>query len=152
MADLTSITTVHTLSGGFATTAAMYETPERASSRAKNEVTLIPVNLEGELISHLTANYFGFTYSPAEHETGLFAKPSYLGYEVHRLKDGDVMILGYASADAAKKIGAGEGGDVNIYPVETSESNTFVQVRRSKIHRSKALDRGNFNRLSLILD
>ena len=88
MADLTSITTVHTLSGGFASTAAMYETPERAAARAKNEVDLIPVNLEGELISHLTANYFGFTYSPAEKETGLFAKPSYLGYEVHRLKNG----------------------------------------------------------------
>lgn len=152
MADLTSITTVHTLSGGFASTAAMYETPERAAARAKNEVDLIPVNLEGELISHLTANYFGFTYSPAEKETGLFAKPSYLGYEVHRLKDGDVMILGFAGADDAKKIEAGESGDASIYPVETSESNTFVQVRRSRIHRAKALDRGNFNRLSFILD
>ena len=151
MAELTTLTAPHTLSGGFPTTAAMYETPERANARAKNEVQLIPVNLEGELISHLTSAYFGFTYSPAEHESGLFAKPSYLGYEVHRLKDGDVMILGYAAAGVAKAVEAGEDISFDLYPVATSEAEAFVQVRRSQVTRSKALDRQHFNRLALTL-
>jgi hypothetical protein len=151
MANVT-ITSVQTLSGGFATTAAMYDTPVRDAARLKNGVKLIPVNLEGELISALTDAYYGFCYSPASHETGLFAKPSFLGFEVHRIPNGDAVLLGFANADSVKAMEEGKQTvTLDLYPVETNEATNFVQVLRSRITHSKSLDRQHFNRLNLTI-
>ena len=149
MANVT-ITSPQTLSGGFATTAAMYDTPIRESARTKNGVKLIPINLEGELISALKEAYYGYCYSPVSRETGLFAKPAFLGFEVHRIPNGDAVIVGFANADAVKAMEAGtQSMSLDLYPVETNEATEFVQVLRSRITNSKSLDRQHFNKLVL---
>ena len=147
-----TIKTPQTLNGGFATTAQMYDSPEHIAARAANGVELIPVNTEGELIGRLTAPYYGYCYSPTSHETGLFAKPSFLGFEVHRAKSGEVFILGYAKAESVKAVEEGkETVSLDLYPVGTNEATHFIQVPRARISNSKSLDRQNFNRLALTI-
>ena len=147
------LTAPESISGGFATTAEMYQGAERQAARDKNGATLLPPALEGELISRLPAAHFGFTYSPASPETGLFTKPAYLGYEVHRASSGSVEILGFTNAEEAAKFRAGkEVVILNLYPVGTNEATEFIVVPQSRIVRSKSLDRAHFNRLTITVD
>ena len=148
------LTAPETISGGFATTAEMYQGAERQAARDKNGVTLLPPVLEGELVTRLPAAHFGFTYSPASPETGLFTKPAYLGYEVHRTTSGSVEILGFTNPDeAVAKFRAGnETVILNLYPVGTNEATEFLVVPQSRIVRSKSLDRAHFNRLTITVN
>ena len=147
------LTAPETLSGGFATTAEMYQGAERQAVRDKNGVTLLPPALEGELAVRLPAPHFGFTYSPASKETGLFTKPAYLGYEVHFTQSGTVEVVGFVSADEAAKVrGAKESVSLNLYPVGTNEATEFIVVPQARITRSKSLDRAHFNRLTITID
>lgn len=72
---------------------------------------------------------YGFTYSPAFEEMPLFAKKPYHSFEVHRLKDGRIHLLGFVTADIKSKI-QNKAGMVEavVYPDSYGTATELVSI------------------------
>lgn len=71
----------------------------------------------GTDVFHLPNGVYGFTYSPAFEEMPLFAKKPYHSFEVHRLKSGEIHLLGFVTAEVGQKIKAKAGMvEAALYP------------------------------------
>jgi hypothetical protein len=59
----------------------------------------------------------------------LFAKKPYHSFEVHRLKGGEIHLLGFVTPDIAKKIHSKAGMvDAALYPDAYGQATEFVSI------------------------
>jgi hypothetical protein len=124
---------------------------EREQLRAQNG--LVPVSKEDEGLSwsKISNGVFGFTYTPADSDGGIFAKDSLLSFEFHKLSDGSMQFLGYTTPEFADKMKTGNLPEVELFPVAKESFNVLVVVPKSRIASHKPLDRENSNKLKLVL-
>src|SRR5678815_1900249 len=80
------------------------DAPEQEGLRAAHQVRLVAPAEEGTGIKQLPVGVYGFTYSPGLDSAPLFATRSFRSYETHKLASGDVTLVGFASADAARQL------------------------------------------------
>lgn len=124
---------------------------EREQLRAQNR--LVPVSKEDEGLSwsKISNGVFGYTYTPADSDGGIFAKESLLSYEFHKLSDGSLQFLGYTTPEFAEKIKTGNLPEVELFPVPKDNYNVLAVIAKSRIASHKPLDRENANKLKLVL-
>jgi len=79
--------------------------------------------------------------SPGLESAPLFATRVFRSYETHKLPSGEVTLIGFASADAARQITtAPQEVTIQVQPHPEAEQNTLVEIPYSRIrtHRGYA--------------
>jgi hypothetical protein len=119
--------------------------------RAANRV--VPVSKEDEGISwsKISNSVYGFTYTPGSSDGGFFMKPSRSSFEMHKLADGTLHIVGYTTTEFAEKLKSKGAQDIEVFPEVRDQYNVLVTIPHARLASSKPLDRDNFNQLKLSL-
>jgi hypothetical protein len=119
-------------------------TPARADQevlRAEHGVRLVVDGEEGTGLNGLPGGVYGFTYSPGLENAPLFATRRYRSYEIHKLTNGEVFIVGFATTEAAGQLSSATGDvTVQVQPEPDQGAGTLVKVPYSRIrqHRQHA--------------
>ena len=98
----------------------------------------------GAGVAHIPTGVYGFTYSPQQ-EAPLFQKTMYRIFEVHKLRDGSVEVIGFVTEQEAASISASrETIGVTVYPDSQGDSVRAVSIPMSKVLEIKGplRDRG----------
>src|SRR5204863_10129374 len=82
------------------------EAVAKSREQPRDEHRVRPLNSteEGVPLHSLRAGVYGFTYAPASHEAGLFAKASYLSFEIHKPSSHGTQIVGFVSEQEAANL------------------------------------------------
>jgi hypothetical protein len=116
-------------------------------------LTLVTDELVGVPLEALPDNVYGFTFSPLNENTPLFAKRVFQCFEIHRLADGEVEILGFLTPKEAQALREGrEELDVKLYPEPRDESTELVTVQLHRIIRAKPPVRSDGNYMPVHVD
>jgi len=103
--------------------------------RESNQVRLVTEAEEGTGVNALPAGVYGFTYSPGLPNAPLFMVRRYRSFEIHKRYDGETVIIGFATADDAGRIGSNvEDLTIRIQPQPEDGRETLVQIPYSRIH------------------
>ena len=102
---------------------------------------------DGFDIQHLPNGIFGFTYSAGQKEMPVFGKKPVRCFELHKLKDGSVHLIGFVKAETKAKIDAHEATvEAMIYPDVFQDSTELISVDLEKMQPAKkALTREDGN-------
>jgi len=119
--------------------------------RASNQVVLVSQDDAGRRWSKIANGVYGFTYTPASEDGGLFISRPRQCFEVHKLADGSLHIVGFTTPERATRLKSSGAQDLEIYPDPRGLHTSLVTVAQSRIASSKALDRDDFNLLKLNL-
>ena len=109
--------------------------------RQVHQVRLVTAAEEGEGVNKLPGGVYGFTYSPALDNAPLFATRHYRSYETHKLANGEVLVVGFASPEAAAQLAsARDETTLVIQPEPDEDASTLVAVpyARMRQHRQYA--------------
>ena len=119
--------------------------------RASNRVVPVSKEDEGRSWSKIANSVYGFSYSPASADGGLFMKQPRRCFEMHKLADGSMHIVGFTTAEIAERLKSTGAQDVELYPDPREAYTQLVTVPYSRIASAKALDRDDFNKLKVSL-
>jgi hypothetical protein len=117
--------------------------------RARNGVRLMDKQQNGTGIARQPNGVYGFTYAPHQ-ESPLFHQKSFHSFEMHKLSDGSVHIIGFVTEEAAAKLSASdEYFDLDLYPDPWESSVQAVSIPSSGILENKGPSREPGNALRL---
>jgi hypothetical protein len=120
------------------TTQTTYDTQERQALRANYHVRTLTPEEEGTGVAWLPDGVYGFTSSVMQRDAPLYGRPICQSYEVHKLADGTVRIVGYVTPEDAAKLGASQSF-VTIYlcPAPQGGADTLVSIPVARVLRHK---------------
>jgi hypothetical protein len=113
-------------------------TPEQEALRDVHDVRLIAPAEEGFGVDALPGGVYGFTYSPALVNAPLFAVRRYRSYETHKIATGEVFVVGFTTAEAARQFSSSDA-DVSIQLQAEPEAaaSTLVAIPYSRIRQHR---------------
>ncbi|MCX6593830.1 MAG: hypothetical protein NTZ56_20130 [Acidobacteria bacterium] len=115
--------------------------------RTKNGLSPVPAASEGLSRNRVPNGTFGFTSAPGEPDGGLYSKQIFQSFEIHKLADGSIQILGYVTAQEAEMFHGGlQTLDVHMYPAVREAADTLISLPWARIRRSLPVSRidGNY--------
>jgi hypothetical protein len=114
------------------------DNPERDALRAKHQVRPLTSEEEGYDVPRLPDGVYGFTGAVGRRDAPLFRQPMTQGYEMHKLLDGTVMLVGYVSADDAGKLATSKDVvDIRLFPDRHEKAPELVSLPAHRILRHK---------------
>ena len=119
-------------------------TPDRVDQeqlRVEHAVRLVTTAEEGTGVNALPAGVYGFTYSPGLPNAPMFAARRYRSYEIHKVADGEVFVIGYADAATAQQLAsAGHEASIRVHPEPGPDAEALLAIPYSRIrgHRQHA--------------
>jgi hypothetical protein len=113
-------------------------TADQSTLRTTHQVRLVTTAEEGTGVNALPGGTYGFTYSPALPNAPLFAVRRYRSYETHKLVNGDVFVIGFATDEDAHKL-ATTAADLtlSIQPEPEQGHTALVTIPYSRIRRHR---------------
>jgi hypothetical protein len=117
--------------------------------RALHQVRLIDDALEGTAVTRLPGGTYGFTYSPLN-ASPLFREKKVHTFEVHKLPDDRVHLIGFVTEEGSQSCSSGEQMDLHVYPEPWEDAFTAVSIPESRIRRSQGPSRSDGN--AIVLD
>jgi hypothetical protein len=115
--------------------------------RARHGLRALKNEEEGSPTARLPHGVYGFTYSPGQDETPIFANKAYHNFEVHKLEDGSERLIGYLTEPEIATLEARKPGTVvHLYPDVWAESTHLVSVDLTatvRLRRTPPRDDGN---------
>ena len=121
--------------------------------RAAHRVRLVDDAEEGFAADRLPNGVYGFTYAPAEASIPLFVKKNWHSFEIHKLEDGEILLVGFVTAKEAEMIRSGQQGEVILFPDPWEESKELVSVPMSRALPAKkgpSREGGNGLKIALV--
>jgi hypothetical protein len=119
--------------------------------RISNRVVPVSKEDEGRGWAKISNSVYGFTYTPASSDGGLFIKQPRQSFEMHKLADGTLHIVGFTTPEVAARLKSSGAQEIEAYPESRDAYTQLVMIPHARIASSKALDRDNFNFLKLSL-
>lgn len=116
-------------------------TADQDALRAAHQVRIVSDAEEGTGVNALPGGVFGYSYSPGLSSAPLFAIRRYRSYEIHKLPSGEVYVIGFAKADAARELSTAAAElTLQIHPQVEAGYDTLVTIPYSRIkqHRQYA--------------
>jgi hypothetical protein len=92
---------------------------------------------EGSVAAQQPNGIYGFTYAPGEATIPLFAKKTWHSFEVHKLKDGTLYLVGFVTPVEAELVRKAGSGDVVLFPDVWENSTELVSVPLARIVPSR---------------
>lgn len=116
-------------------------TSEQEGLRARHKVRVVVDVEEGFGVDALPPGIYGFTYSPALPNAPLFSERRFRSFETHKLADGEVLIVGFVSSDAAAALDASGDVEIQLQPEPEPGADVLVTIPYSRIrhHRQYAV-------------
>jgi hypothetical protein len=106
--------------------------------RLAHQVRLVDGPEEGTGVNALPGGVYGFTYSPGLPSSPLFAVRRFRTYEIHKLPSGDVYVIGFATADAARALSTTtEEMTLQIHPQPEGKHDVLVTIPAANIRRHR---------------
>ena len=119
--------------------------------RALHQVSLVDEKDEGSDVAHLPGGVYGFTYSPLQ-DTPMFRKKAKQSFEVHKLADDGVHLIGFLTESQAARVAImSEELEVRLYPEPREEAFCAASIPVSRILSSRGPSRSDGNALWLVL-
>jgi hypothetical protein len=116
----------------------LQSTADQESLRLAHQVRNVNTDEEGTGVNALPVGVYGFTYSPGLPSAPLFAVRRYRSYETHKLQSGEVYVIGFASADAARTLSTTTGEfTLQIHPQPESGYDVLVTIPYSSMRRHR---------------
>jgi len=113
-------------------------TADQEALRQTHQVRLVTESEEGTGVNGLPGGVYGFTYSPGLPGAPLFAVRRFRSYETHKLPGGDVYLIGFTNADAARALStATEEMTLQVHPQPEGEFDTLVTIPHAGIRRHR---------------
>jgi hypothetical protein len=112
-------------------------TAAQETLRTTHQVRLVSGTEEGTGANSLPAGVYGFTYSPGLPNAPLFALRRYRSYETHRLQDGEVVLVGFVTPEAAEQVGSAGEANILVQPEPEGEATVLVEIPYSRIGRHR---------------
>jgi hypothetical protein len=124
--------------------------PERTELRSRAGLKPLDSREMGFPIARVSEGVYGFTTSAATDEVAVFDKPVFRSFELHKLKGGEVLYIGFLT-DSDKELleNRQEPGTINLYPDPWEQATNLVQVPASRIDRKRAPLRDNGSPMKL---
>jgi hypothetical protein len=114
------------------------DTADQEALRIAHQVRLVASEEEGNSVSALPGGVYGFTYSPGLPGAPLFAVRRYRSYETHKLRSGEVYVIGFATSDVARTLStASDEMTLQIHPQPDGEYSTLVTIPYSRIRQHR---------------
>ncbi|MCS6816369.1 MAG: hypothetical protein N0A16_10690 [Blastocatellia bacterium] len=134
----TSATLNRSFDGGI-----VIEEPERLALREEHGVRPLTEEEEGTGIDQLPEGVYGFTSAVGQWDAPLFRKKIFLSYEMHKLRDGSPVLIGYVSSEDAERMRRPTGtATIRLFPDRQDDAPHLVcipleQIRRHKQHSER---------------
>ncbi len=113
-------------------------TSDQEALRQTHQVRIVNDSEEGTGVTALPGGVYGFTYSPGLPSAPLFSVRRYRSYETHKLQSGEVYVIGFAMADAARALStATEEMTLQIHPQPEGQYDVLVTIPYSAIRRHR---------------
>ena len=113
-------------------------TADQEALRLTHQVRLVAASEEGSGVNALPGGVYGFTYSPGLPSSPLFAVRRYRSYETHQLASGEIYIIGFAAADAARALSTASAEmTLQIHPQPEGNHDVLVTIPYSSIRRHR---------------
>jgi hypothetical protein len=114
------------------------EEPERLALREEHGVRPLTEDEEGTGIDQLPEGVYGFTCAVGQWDAPLFRKKIFLSYEMHKLRDGSPVLIGYVSPEDAERMRRREGRvTIHLFPDRQEEATHLVSVPLFRVRRHK---------------
>ncbi len=111
---------------------------ELKALREKNQVRTLTGAEEGTGVNRLPPGVYGFTYAPASKEAPLFREKRYHNFEVHKLSDAAVQIVGFVPPPIAAKIQEGrESIELRLLADPSAEASALVAIDAWRIAKAR---------------
>jgi len=116
----------------------MRSTADQESLRLAHQVRIVADSEEGTGVNALPGGVYGFTYSPGLPSAPLFAVRRYRSYETHKLRSGEVYIIGFARMDEARTLSTTtEEMTLQIHPQPEAGYDVLVTIPYSSMRRHR---------------
>ena len=113
-------------------------TSDQEALRQTHQVRIVNDSEEGTGVTALPGGVYGFTYSPGLPSAPLFSVRRYRSYETHKLQSGEIYVIGFAMADAARALStATEEMTLQIHPQPEGQYDVLVTIPYSAIRRHR---------------
>jgi hypothetical protein len=112
-------------------------TVDQEALRSTHGVRLVTPAEEGTGVNAVPAGVYGFTYSPALPNAPLWAQRRYRTYETHKLSNGEILVIGFADADTARRIESDGEHTIRIQAEPEGDANVLVKIPYSRIHQHR---------------
>lgn len=120
--------------------------------RAERKLKLIADSDVGSAAEFAPAGVYGFTYSPAAEGLPIFNKHHFQIFEVHKLHDEAVHLVGFMSDEHAEALRtANTATELRLYPQVYENAKRVVSVPRDRIVRARPPSRENGNWMGVIV-
>src|SRR5262245_32957221 len=116
-------------------------TAEQEQLRATHQVRLVTDAEEGAGVNALPPGVYGFTYSPALPNAPMFAVRRFRSYETHKLQDGRVVLIGFASLADTASLASSSEADITLQPEPEPGADRLVQVPYERIRHHRQYTR-----------
>ena len=113
----------------------------RVAIRSDHQVRLVEPHEEGLAAANLPRGVYGFTGS-AGLAAPLFANRRYRNFEIHHLRDGDIVIVGFVTPAQADVLGRAHAPlALTIYPDIEGDATAITSISYSRIthHRQYSI-------------
>jgi hypothetical protein len=127
-------------------------TTENEQLRAARGLRELETAEEGSAAEHQPNSVYGFTYSPAE-AVPLFTKKTWHSFEVHKLADGTLHLVGFVTGRDAEIVRNGAASEITLFPDPWEDAKELVSVPLARALPSKkgpSREGGNGLKLALV--
>lgn len=116
-------------------------TVDQETLRTLHQVRIVASAEEGTGVDHLPGGVYGFTYSPGLANSPLFSARRYRSYEIHKIANGEVLLVTFATSDDAARLTSARE-DITIVvcpePEHGREALVMIPYARIRQHRQYA--------------
>ncbi len=114
------------------------EEPERIALREEHGVRPLTEEEEGMGIDQLPDGVYGFTNAVGQWDAPLFRKKIFLSYEMHKLRDGSPVLIGYVSPEDAERMRQPTGTvTIRLFPERQDDASHLVHIPLERVRRHK---------------
>ncbi|HUQ91778.1 MAG TPA: hypothetical protein VM120_08855 [Bryobacteraceae bacterium] len=132
-----------------ASTATTTPSGEREKLRVERGLRLISEAEQGNAVEYCPNGIYGFTYAPNTEAGPLWIKPTFQIFEVHKLADGNIHLVGFMTTADAQALEQGkDAGELKLYPEPFEQATRLCSVPRARILKAKQVSREHGNWMS----
>jgi hypothetical protein len=125
---------------------------DREALRAQRKLRLVNGMETGSAAEDCPGGVYGFTCSPNTEGAPVFPTHPFQSFEVHKLSDRSVHLVGFMSEEDARALdSASEPVEVKLYPEPFGEAQKMVSVPRERIYRPRPSSREQGNWMPFVL-
>ncbi len=129
----TSVSVNRSFDGGV-----VIEEPERLALREEHGVRPLTEAEEGTGIDQLPEGVYGFTCAVGQWDAPLFRRKIFLSYEMHKLRDGSPVLIGYVSPEDAERMKHRESAvTIHLFPDRQEGATELVSIPLERVRRHR---------------